>query len=139
MRLVIRQDDLKEIIKMTERSAVEVCGFLFGRREGNDFIVEEIRFIPNRLNSPTAFEMEPLEMVKAIDRAEERGLEVAGIFHSHPKCPPRPSDRDLKGMRLWPVVWLIVTSKGEVRAWILEEGKVEAVEVEDEVDSVRGI
>jgi proteasome lid subunit RPN8/RPN11 len=74
MRLVIRQDDLKGIIKMTERSAVEVCGFLFGRREGNDFIVEEIRFIPNRLNSPTAFEMEPLEMVNEADRDEKDGL-----------------------------------------------------------------
>ncbi|NJE29611.1 M67 family peptidase [Thermococcus sp. 18S1] len=130
MRLIIRQVDLKEIIKMTEKSDVEICGFLFGRREGNDFIVKEIHFIPNRLNSPTAFEMEPLAMVKAIDGAEERGLEVVGIFHSHLKCPPRPSGRDLRGMRLWPVVWLIVDEKGNYGAFVLEGDKIREVGVE---------
>ncbi|NJE10800.1 M67 family metallopeptidase [Thermococcus sp. MAR1] len=137
MMMVIHPKDLKRIIKAAENSRGEICGFLFGHRDGERIEVKEVRFVPNRL-SGDAFEMEPLEMVRAIDDAEKRGLEVVGIFHSHLKCPPRPSGRDLGGMRLWPVVWLIVTSKGEVRAWILKEGKVEAVEVEDEVDSVRG-
>jgi proteasome lid subunit RPN8/RPN11 len=130
MRLIIRQDDLKAIIKMAERSAVEVCGFLFGRREDGNFIVEEVRLVPNRLNSPTSFEMEPVEMVNAIDEAGERGLEVVGIFHSHLKCPPVPSGRDLKGMRLWPVVWLIVNEKGNYGAFVLEGDKIREVGVE---------
>ncbi|ASJ12969.1 M67 family metallopeptidase [Thermococcus thioreducens] len=129
MGLIIRQDDLKTVIKMAERSTVEVCGFLFGRREGGNFIVEEVRFVPNRLNSPTAFEMEPVEMVRAIDEAGERGLEVIGIFHSHLKCPPRPSGRDLKGMRLWPVVWLIVDEKGNYGAYVLEGNKIREVRI----------
>ena len=73
------------------------------------------------------FEMEPLKMVEAIDEAEERGLEVVGIFHSHLKCPPRPSGRDLRGMELWPVVWLIVDEKGDYGAYVLREGRVEKV------------
>ncbi|WP_198300145.1 M67 family metallopeptidase [Thermococcus siculi] len=129
MRLMIRQADLNSIIKVAEKSAVEVCGLLFGRREGDSIVVEEVRFVPNRLNSPAAFEMEPLEMVKAIDEAEGRGLEVVGIFHSHLKCPPRPSARDLRGMKLWPVVWLIVDDKGSYGAYILRDGEVEEVEV----------
>ncbi|QDA31827.1 M67 family metallopeptidase [Thermococcus indicus] len=130
MGLIIRQEDLKAIIKMAEKSAVEVCGFLFGRGEGGNFIVEEVRFVPNRLNSPTAFEMEPVEMLQAIDEAEERGLEVVGIFHSHLKCPPVPSGRDLKGMRLWPVVWLIVDEKGNYGAFVLEGDRIREVGVE---------
>ncbi|WP_258083935.1 M67 family metallopeptidase [Thermococcus thermotolerans] len=130
MRLIIRQDDLKAIIKMAERSTVEVCGFLFGRRKGENFIVEEVRFVPNRLNSPTAFEMEPVEMVNVIDEAEERGLEVVGIFHSHLKCPPVPSGRDLKGMRLWSVAWLIVDERGNYGAYVLKNEEIRELEVE---------
>ena len=103
---------------------------LFGRRNGKRIEVEEVRFVPNRLNSPIAFEMEPVEMVEAIDLAEERGLEVVGIFHSHLKCLPRPSGRDLKGMRLWPVVWLIVDEKGNYGAFVLEKDKIREVGVE---------
>jgi len=128
--LTIRQGELSRIINVARKSGVEICGFLFGGREGDAFTVKEIRFVQNRLNSPTAFEMEPLEMVKAIDDAEERGLEVVGIFHSHLKCPPRPSGRDLEGMELWPVVWLIVDDKGNHGAFVLEGEKVREVEVE---------
>ncbi len=121
---------LEEIVKAAEGSKIEVCGLLLGRREGEVFSVHEVRFITNRLNSPTEFEMEPLEMVEAIDDAEERDLEVVGIFHSHLKCPPRPSGRDLRGMELWPVVWLIVTPKGEMMAWILSDTGIERVTIE---------
>jgi proteasome lid subunit RPN8/RPN11 len=130
MRLMIRQGDLNSIIKAAEKSDVEVCGFLFGRVERDKTIVEEVRFVTNRLNSPAAFEMEPLEMVEAIENAEEKGLEVVGIFHSHLKCPPRPSGRDLRGMELWPVAWLIVDDKGNYGVYILKDGRVEEVEVE---------
>lgn len=135
MKLIIRLEDLKAIIKTAKRSAVEICGFLFGRRKRDGFIVEEVRFVPNRLNSPMAFEMEPVEMVKAIDAAEERALEVVGIFHSHVGCPPVPSGRDLKGMRLWPVVWLIVDDNGNYGAYVLEDGKVRRIPVGFNVES----
>ncbi|NJD99727.1 M67 family peptidase [Thermococcus sp. LS1] len=130
MKLTIRQGNLKQIIETARKSEIEICGFLFGRKEQEEAIVEEIRFITNRLNSSTGFEMEPLEMVQAIDEAEERGLEVVGIFHSHLKCPPRPSGHDLPGMRLWPVVWLIVDDNGNYRAFVLEGEKVREVPVE---------
>nr|WP_297063271.1 M67 family metallopeptidase [Thermococcus sp.] len=117
------------LIEMARNSGIEVCGFLFGRREGDDFIVLEARQITNKLESQDAFEMEPLKMVRAIDEAEKRELEVVGIFHSHINCPPLPSERDLKGMRNWKVPWLIVTPKGDVKAWILGDGGIEEVEL----------
>ncbi len=128
MELVIRNEHLNEILEKAGKSSVEICGFLFGRITDGKAIVEEIRFIPNRLNSPSAFEMDPLEMVRAIDEAEEKGLEVVGIFHSH-LCAPVPSLRDLKGMELWPVVWLIAGSDGSCRAFVLEEGKTREIQI----------
>ncbi|WP_297494654.1 M67 family metallopeptidase [Thermococcus sp.] len=129
MRLIIKYEIITMLIEMARNSGIEVCGFLFGRREGDDFIVLEARQITNKLESQDAFEMEPLKMVRAIDEAEKRGLEIVGIFHSHINCPPVPSGRDLKGMRNWRVPWLIVTPKGEARAWILGDGGIEEVEL----------
>ena len=129
MKLIIGREIIEMLIEMAKNSSAEVCGFLLGRREGEDVLVSEVKQVRNRLSSPSAFEMEPLEMVKVLDEADERGLEVVGIFHSHLRCPPVPSERDLKGMENWRVPWLIVTPKGEVRTWILGEGEVEEVEL----------
>lgn len=129
MELEIKRSHLSSILDMAGRSEVEVCGFLFGKREKDSITVEEVCFVGNRLKSPVAFEMEPMEMVEAMEEAEKRGLEVVGIFHSHLKCPPRPSGRDLRGMELWPVVWFIVDNEGNYGAYLPEGGRVREVEV----------
>ncbi|NJE53868.1 M67 family metallopeptidase [Thermococcus sp. 21S9] len=133
MRLIIRREIIKMLIEMAKNANVEVCGFLLGRKEGPEkinFLVLEAKQVRNRLDSPSAFEMEPEEMVKILDEAEAKGLEVVGIFHSHLKCPPVPSERDLEGMRNWPIVWLIITPEREVRAWVLGDGGIEEVKIE---------
>jgi len=136
MRLIVGREIIKMLIKMAKGSKLEVCGLLLGVKEGETFRVLKAREIANRLKRQDVFEMEPLEMVGAIDEAEAEGLEVVGIFHSHLNCPPVPSERDLEGMRNWPVVWFIVTPEGEARAWILGEGGVEEVEIMYEANGV---
>ncbi|WP_227805348.1 M67 family metallopeptidase [Pyrococcus kukulkanii] len=123
--LVLPKPIIEEILKRATSSPIEICGFLLGRENK----VSEVVFVKNGLDSPVEFEMEPEEMLKALEYAEGKGLEVVGIFHSHLSCPPTPSGKDLKGMELWPVVWLIVNSSGEYGAWKLENGKVVEVEV----------
>jgi len=127
MKLVLGKEVIETLKTIARNSGIEVCGLLLGTREGETYRVLEVREIENRLKRPDAFEMEPLEMVKVLDEAERRGLEVVGIFHSHLNCPPVPSGRDLEGMKNWPVVWLIVTGD-EARAWVLRDG-LEEVEV----------
>ena len=127
MKLVLGKEVIETLKTIARNSNIEVCGLLLGTREGETYRVLEVREIENRLKRPDAFEMEPLEMVKVLDEAERRGLEVVGIFHSHLNCPPVPSGRDLEGMKNWPVVWLIVTGD-EARAWVLRDG-LEEVEV----------
>ncbi|ASJ02668.1 metalloprotease [Thermococcus profundus] len=130
MRLVIRRDDLVGIIKSAGESEGEICGFLLGRIEGSAVFVEEVRGTRNKLNSPIAFEIDPLETAEVLDEAEGKGLEVVGVFHSHLECPPVPSGKDIEGMDLWRNVWLIVTPSGGFQAWILENGEVKEVRVE---------
>lgn len=130
MRLVMSKKDIQKILKLARESSIEICGFLLGRKEGDRVVVEEVRETRNRLDSPVEFEIDPLEIAGVLDEAEEKGLEIVGIFHSHLKCPPVPSGKDLRGMDLWRNVWLIVSPSGESRAWILENGEVKEVEVE---------
>lgn len=127
--MVIPASLIEEIVSAAKSSSVEICGLLFGERSGEEIRVIEAKAITNRLKSPEAFEMEPLEMVKVIDDAEGRGLEVVGIFHSHLKCPPRPSERDLEGMKNWRVPWLIIDDKENYGAFVLEGEKVREVDV----------
>lgn len=129
MGLIIKYEHLFMILEKAKESRIEICGVLLGRQEGNDVIVEEVVFTKNRLNSPTAFEIDPLELLKVLDYADEKGLEPVGIFHSH-LCKPIPSERDSRGMKLWRNVWLIVDNKGNYGAFILKDGKIEEIKVE---------
>jgi len=129
MRLIIKYEYLFMILEKAKESRIEICGFLLGRQEDNDVIVEEVVFTKNRLNSPTAFEIDPLEILKVLGYADKKGLEPVGIFHSH-LCKPIPSERDIRGMRLWRNVWLIVDNKGTYGAFILKDEKIDGVKVE---------
>jgi len=40
------------------------------------------------------FLISPDDYVRADRAASQRGLDVVGFFHSHPDCPPRPSETD---------------------------------------------
>jgi proteasome lid subunit RPN8/RPN11 len=68
----------------------------------------------------------PENMMWAEDLADEKGLDLIGIFHSHPDHPPRPSEFDLQ----WALPWYsyLITSvidgdAGESRAWQLAEDR----------------
>ena len=61
----------------------EACGLLAGKID----TVHEVLAITNQLRSPTRFRMEPAEQVRAFGVLEAKGLELLGIFHSHPAAP----------------------------------------------------
>ena len=66
--------------------------------------------------------LDPLEYMRGEDEAAQLGLDVLGIFHSHPDHPNRPSDYD----REWAMPWFsyLITSVNqgqavESRSWLL--------------------
>lgn len=68
----------------------------------------------------------PENMMWAEDLADDKGLDLVGIYHSHPDHPPRPSEFDLH----WALPWysylitsVIDGSAGESRAWQLAEDR----------------
>ncbi|MGC9130648.1 MAG: M67 family metallopeptidase [Pyrobaculum sp.] len=97
-----------EEARLTCTPGVECVALLFGRRD----TVIRWTWVRNVAGSPLAFRLDPEEMYRAITEAEEAGLELLAIFHSHPG-PPVPSAVDMRYMRLWPVVWVI----SDVYSW----------------------
>ena len=129
MRVEIKLHHLEEILKKAKESKIEICGFLLGQKKGESVIIEEIAFAENKLNSPVEFEIDPLEIVKILDYADKKGLEPVGLFHSH-LCKPIPSGKDIKGMKNWRNIWLIVDNRGNYGAFVLNKDyKIKEVEI----------
>jgi [CysO sulfur-carrier protein]-S-L-cysteine hydrolase len=101
--ILLTAGQIEELIRVA-RSLLpdESCALLLGK---NDAVVE-ILPMRNIDESPVTFTMEPTELVDAYNLAEIKGLDVIGIFHSHP-AQPSPSSSDIKFMEINPVVWLI--------------------------------
>lgn len=71
---------------------LECCGLLGGH--GSE--VTEIFPCTNQLVSPTAYEIPPEELFQHFRAMREQGIELVGIYHSHPAGENVPSRRDLE-------------------------------------------
>jgi proteasome lid subunit RPN8/RPN11 len=88
----------------------------------------------NMHRSPLRFEIEPMELYRLNTEIEDAGLELGGIYHSHVRSEPYPSQTDINYSAGWPgVEWIIVgLSHPEplVRSYLIEDGTVRDVELE---------
>lgn len=75
----------------------EGAGFMLGRNEGESVQVEAVLPLENR-REPEArynrYELSPQDFVRAEMQAAQQGLDLVGVFHSHPDHPARPSEFD---------------------------------------------
>jgi proteasome lid subunit RPN8/RPN11 len=75
-----------------ERQApLEACGLLAGKEDRVEWVIP----IRNQAQSAVRFIMEPHEQLQAFQKIDSRGLELLGIFHSHPGGPDHPSATDI--------------------------------------------
>jgi len=109
MYLFLSFADRRYLSRLVESSRPkEACGFLLGRSVDDGFVVLKITPAVNALDSAVAFKITPSDVFKAFDEADMLGLEVIGVYHSHP-APPEPSEVDLRYMKINPMVWLIIS------------------------------
>jgi len=120
----------RQLMLLAEAGGPERVALLLGVAEAGEARVYAAFRVDNVRGSPVEFEGDPWQLVVAHKAGEKYGLEVVGVYHTHPSCPPTPSVKDLDGMKRWPYIWAIACP-GELRAWRLAgEGRVEEVEVE---------
>ena len=77
----------------------ECCGVMLGL----DGIVREAVPLPNTYTGPQEdfFVMDPKDLNRLDAEARQRGLDVLGVFHSHPNCDAYFSQRDLANSCSW--------------------------------------
>jgi len=71
------------------------------------------------------------QLIEGYRIAEEKKVEVIGIFHSHPNSDTYPSNTDKKFMHSNPVVWIIYSGiNKDFKAYFLESDIIE-IPIED--------
>ena len=112
----------------------ETCGLLLGRRSGVETEVTEALLARNidLENASHRYEVDPQDYLMAHRRARTAGLDIVGVWHSHPDYPAQPSLIDLEnGLAGWSYVIVSVTRRGvtDLRSWRLDGDRF----VEEEV------
>jgi len=120
-RLVLSSKHANELKRFAIDSLpLESCALLLGKIDEDKAIVSRVIFAKNADKSQTTFSIEPNELLDAYKEAENSGLDIVGIFHSHP-APARPSATDTKYMEINPVAWLIMsTTENELMAFLYD-------------------
>jgi proteasome lid subunit RPN8/RPN11 len=96
----------------------EACGLLLGCRRGALLDLREALVVANLDPGEGGFQLSPIGLRRAFELAEERGLALLGVWHSHPTSDARPSRRDLEGTPLsWCQVILAGPQAAEVAVW----------------------
>ena len=100
----------------------ESCAILFGK---NDQVLD-LFLTENIEKSSVNFTISNEQLIEGYKIAEEKEMEVIGIFHSHPDSDAYPSNTDKKFMQSNPVAWIIYSGINKnFRAYLLETDIVE--------------
>ncbi len=81
----------------------ECCGAMLGRIDGQKKAVTEAVPLENAFQGRQAerYELRSEDLLAADRAARERGLDLIGIFHSHPDCDAYFSRTDLENSCPW--------------------------------------
>lgn len=126
--LCIDKDKINEIEKEARQSyPVECCGLLIGTNTSEKKVIE-VRSIrnTNTERSHDRYEIEGREFIKADKEAARKGLQIIGIYHSHPDHPAIPSDFDTE--HAWCGYSYLIAAvengiKIEIRSWVFDDEK----------------
>jgi proteasome lid subunit RPN8/RPN11 len=117
----------------------EGAGLMLGEIDQDRRRVIEILTLPNVREDNARhnrYLLSPEDYLKGEEEASRLGLDVLGVFHSHPDHPNRPSEFDRQ--LAWPNFSYLITSvmMGKAldsRAWRLTEDRVNFTEEEIEI------
>jgi len=114
----------------------EACGLFAGRLRGDgkpDGSVEQVYLTANADRSALTYTVDSRGMLRALRDAEDRGLELIGVFHSHTHTDAYPSPTDVARAPDPTWIYAIVSLKhGDpwMRAYTIVDGTVTEVPIE---------
>ena len=118
----------------------EGCGLLLGEaREGANVVLAArplANVWPVESEKPERFRIDPADWRDVELAAMDEGLDVVGIFHSHPDCPPVASPRDVAWAAFagysYLITQVVAGTPGLSRSWQLLPDRSGFVEEEIE-------
>lgn len=121
--IILKQAEKKILSQYSENQKPnESCAILFGKNNQ----VLEVFLTENIDESPVNFTISNKQLIEGYKMAEDKKMDVIGIFHSHPNSDAFPSNTDKKFMQSNPVVWIIYSGINKnFRAFILESDTIE--------------
>jgi proteasome lid subunit RPN8/RPN11 len=116
----------------------ECCGAMLGTIDGDAKLVRESIALENAFEGAQAarYELRPADLLAADKAARERGMDVIGIYHSHPDCGAYFSETDLKNSCPWYSFVVLSIQKGEfdhANSWLPNAEQTEAASEKLEV------
>ena len=124
--LELSQILLQDLIKYVDQHLpLEACGLLAGKEAR----AEKMIGVLNQAQSPVRFVMDPYEQLHSFDWIDSHGLDLVGIFHSHPTGPETVSATDILEAA-YAVVHVILSrteTQWKARGFWIEDGKVSEV------------
>jgi len=93
----------------------ECCGAMLGSTDGDTKIVSEAIELQNAFEGAQAarYELRPADLLAADRAARERGMDLIGIYHSHPDCDAYFSTTDLQNSCPWYSFVVLSIQKGD--------------------------
>jgi proteasome lid subunit RPN8/RPN11 len=91
----------------------ECCGAMIGKIDGDQKNVTEAQPMENAYTGgqEDRYELRPEDLLEADRRARAAGLDLIGIFHSHPDCDAYFSKTDLENSCPW-YSFVVLSVKG---------------------------
>ncbi|MFB5628774.1 MAG: Mov34/MPN/PAD-1 family protein [Nitrosarchaeum sp.] len=126
-KIIITESQKKILVNHADNEKPnESCAILLGTTNEQKTTIKEIILTKNIDESPVNFTISNEQLIQVYKTAEEKKMEVVGIFHSHPNSEAYPSNTDKKFMRSNPVIWVIYSGiTNNFRAYILESDILE--------------
>lgn len=106
----------------------EACGILGGIEP----MVEDVIPVTNILHSPTRYRMDPREQLSAMQRIEDKGHSILGIYHSHANGPSGLSVTDLNEANYPEAAYFILSKLSgdwECKAFLIEDRRAREVPI----------
>ena len=132
----IPRDVEQRLIELArQRPKEECCGLLVGRVEaGSDVAITHLLPAANAASDPAkAYEIAPQELFSLMKQMRAAGLELLGIFHSHPNGKNQPSPRDIESAYYPEAVHFILSplldAPRPLRAFSIRDGRAEELTI----------
>jgi proteasome lid subunit RPN8/RPN11 len=93
----------------------ECCGAMLGSVDGQEKRVRVAVPLENAFSGAqnARYELRPEDLLAADRKAREQGMDLVGIFHSHPDCDAYFSETDLKNSCPWYSFVVLSIKNGE--------------------------